>query len=67
MKQENGQRQYMAFLVRLWHIDDHRPLVWRASVQDPHTGVRRSFADLESLFAFLREQTDGTRANPDKS
>jgi len=33
--------------------------MWRASLEDPHSGERRGFADLESLFAFLKEQTGG--------
>jgi len=49
----------MAFLVRLWQVDNHRHPIWRASIQDPHTGERLGFASLESLFAFLREQAGG--------
>ncbi len=39
----------MAFLIRLWRVDDQRHPTWRASVQDPHTGERRGFADLKGL------------------
>jgi hypothetical protein len=27
---------------------------WRASLENPHTGERRGFSNLESLFAFLQ-------------
>ncbi len=46
----------MAFLVRLWRVDGQRHPTWRASVQDPHTGERKGFADLKELFTFLEEQ-----------
>jgi hypothetical protein len=49
--------QYIAYLVRLWRASGSQSPVWRASVEDPHSGARRSFADLASLFAFLAEQT----------
>lgn len=49
--------QYIAYLVRLWRASGSQSPVWRASVEDPHSGARRGFADLASLFAFLAEQT----------
>jgi hypothetical protein len=48
----------MAFLIRLWQVNDQPHSAWRASVQDPHTGERRGFADLKELFVFLEEQTN---------
>jgi hypothetical protein len=29
-------------------------MIWRASVEDAHSGERRAFADLAALFAFLQ-------------
>ena len=49
-------RRYMAYLVRLWQVNGEGQPAWRASIEDPHTGERRGFASLESLFAFLKEQ-----------
>jgi hypothetical protein len=52
-------RRYRVYLLRLWQAegdDDHT--VWRAALEDARTGERRRFADLESLFAFLKEQLD---------
>ena len=53
---EHGQ--YLAYLVRLWQVNHEGEAAWYASIEDPHTGERRGFADLESLFAFLKEQTN---------
>ncbi len=50
-------RQYVSYLLRVWRADGDEAAVWRASLQDPHTGQRIGFADLQRLFAFLVEQT----------
>ncbi len=50
--------RYMAFLLRLWCIDEGDSAVWRASLEDAHTGERYGFADLTSLFEFLKEQQE---------
>jgi hypothetical protein len=64
------QADYLSYLLRLWREDDggggHREdaepdqaggkAVWRASLESVRTGERRSFASLEELFDFLREQ-----------
>ena len=55
MSDEQG---YMAYLLRLWQITSDGNIVWRASVESPHTGERHGFADLQALFAFLEEKTD---------
>lgn len=51
---ENPSPTYLAYLVRLWREDAH---TWRASVEDPHTGERHTFASVEALLAYLKEQT----------
>ncbi len=53
-------REYFAYLLRLWKVSGPGPPVWRASLEDPHTSARKGFPDLESLFAFLEEQTGGS-------
>lgn len=53
-------RRYLAYLLRLWRVDDDGQPLWRATLEDPHTGERRGFADLSQLFAFLEERL-GTR------
>ena len=64
---------YLSYLLRLWREDDgggeHREgaepdqaggkAVWRASLESVRTGERQSFASLEELFDFLREQVGG--------
>ena len=45
---------YQAYLLRLWRSDGAPG--WRASLEDPHSGVRRGFATLEHLIAFLHDQ-----------
>ena len=52
-------REYLAYMLRLWKVSGVGPPVWRASLEDPHTRARKGFPDLESLFAFLEEQTVG--------
>ena len=51
------KRDYQAYLLRLWRVNTGRGTVWHASLEDSRTGERRGFADLDSLFAFLKEQT----------
>jgi hypothetical protein len=47
---------YTAYLVRLWQEQAEIP--WRASAQSARTGEKIYFSDLESLFVFLRSQTN---------
>jgi hypothetical protein len=58
---------YISFLLRLWQVSDEGnsepnaiKAVWRASLENPHTGERKGFASLEELFDFLRTQTEAT-------
>ena len=48
------ERRYLAYMVRLWTVHHNGDLVWRASVENAHTGERCAFADLAGLFEFLR-------------
>ncbi|MDQ5850808.1 MAG: hypothetical protein M3380_01825 [Chloroflexota bacterium] len=54
------QRQYVAYLLRLWQVTSVGGRVWRASLQDVHTGERQGFASVAQLIAFLEAQTRGT-------
>lgn len=58
-------RNYAAFLLRLWREHDNAP--WRATLQDPHTGERRSFGSLAHLVAYLEEQTGEPWPRPEAS
>jgi hypothetical protein len=56
----NGERQeYRAYLVRLWRVRSGGKLVWRATLESPHTGERHAFAELPQLFAYLERKTSG--------
>ena len=68
------QPDYRSYLLRLWrgsgceesHSEDGEfpcaggKVVWRASLESVCTGERRSFASLDDLFDFLREQAGGS-------
>lgn len=42
----------MAFLLRFWRENEATP--WRATLENPHTGIRKGFANPNALFAFLQ-------------
>ncbi|UCH60847.1 MAG: hypothetical protein JSV61_05025 [Anaerolineales bacterium] len=48
--------RYLAYLLRLWQVKDAGKLIWRASLEDSHTGDRQGFPSLEALVTFLLEQ-----------
>jgi len=56
-----SQIDYHAGLLRLWRVGAGG--AWRASLQDAESGERIGFADLEHLFAYLRQLTE---AAPDE-
>jgi len=61
-------RQAFSYLLRIWRVKDEGLVHWRALLEDPSSGERRGFADLEALFAYLRaevaadDETDGACA-----
>jgi hypothetical protein len=61
------RRRYRAYLLRLWWAGHDGEAGWRASLEEPHTGVRHGFATLEQLFAFLKEQADNSPNSDDAS
>ena len=54
----DGPPRYQVLLLRCWEERGERPEsgVWRFSLQNPDTGLRRGFANLEALLAFLAHQ-----------
>ena len=50
------QRPYLAYLLRLWQIQDKGEIGWRASLENAHTGEKLAFAHLDELVAFLRQR-----------
>lgn len=55
MKSSVETQRYRAYLLRLWQTGEDATAVWRVLLEDPRTGERYGFADLDSLFAFLTE------------
>ena len=53
------RQKYMAFLLRLWQVEDEGKVRWRASLEDAHSGTLQGFASLDELFAFVRRQAGG--------
>jgi hypothetical protein len=51
---EQSTAEYMAYMIRSWHEGNG---VWRSTLENPHTGERRAFANIESLCLFLQQQT----------
>ena len=51
-----GETCYLAYLLRLWVARHDGVLVCRAVLENPHTGERRAFADLEALFGYLTKE-----------
>ena len=51
---------HLSYLLRLWRSE--RPLnsEWRASLESSETGQRIGFANLEQLFAYLMDLSEGT-------
>ena len=59
----NG-KTYLSYLLRLWRVRQNDLDVWRASLEDTHSGERQGFASLEALIDFLREQTQAIGEEP---
>jgi hypothetical protein len=49
------QRPYVAYLLRLWQVQEKEKTGWRASLEHAHTGEKLAFAHVDELVAFLRE------------
>lgn len=47
----SSRNTYHAMMLRLWR-DEHAKQ-WRASIQDPHTGEKRRFANVEQFCTYL--------------
>lgn len=54
----SDQQRYKSYLLRLWQTHSRGGTVWRASLEDPHTGIRLGFSSIRRLHEFLLGQTD---------
>ena len=54
-------------MLRFWKVSSvdpqHAP-TWRFSMEDPHTGEKLGFADLEALVAFLQAELANDAPQP---
>ena len=60
-KSKSAPRQ--SYLLRLWCSNALEASCWQASLEDPRTGERIGFINLEHLFAYLMELTEGHARN----
>ena len=51
---------YLSYLLRLWPVITGGGLVWRMSLDDPHTDRRIGFTSLAALVAFLESEMADT-------
>jgi hypothetical protein len=61
--------EYQTYLLRLWRTCTSGRWQWRASIENPHTGERQTFADVEQCFDFLRAMCDedtGTKRHAER-
>jgi hypothetical protein len=58
-------RRYLSYLLRLWQANSGGELVWRASLENPHTGERHGFACLAELIAYLEDEMRNHAPTPD--
>lgn len=54
------EKRYHAYMLRLWQAKENDQLVWRASLENPHTGSKRGFPNPDALFAFLTQQINNS-------
>ena len=50
---DSPRRGYVAYLLRLWEVQEREDTLWRASLERPTGGERRGFRGLAELFIFL--------------
>jgi hypothetical protein len=50
--------RYLAYMLRMWQATSDGRMVWRASLESPHTGERQGFADLHALYEFLERRAE---------
>lgn len=57
LKNDSKYIYRLAYLLRLWCVDEPGGVNWQASLEIPKTSNRIGFASLEELFAYLMEMT----------
>jgi len=57
MDQTSKSASYYIYLLKLWPERSHdngETLSWRYSIEDPITGLRKGFAELEDFLAYVQ-------------
>jgi hypothetical protein len=56
LTEHSGSPTYLAYMLRVWLVGSSagQP-VWRASLENPHTGERLAFGDAKDLLTFLAD------------
>ena len=57
----NKPPRYQTYLLRCWQErsqESELVVIWRFSLENPHTGKRRGFSSLEALLASLQKDLD---------
>ncbi len=68
MRQRFPKDTALVYMLRAWQETGQPDTpVWRFSLEDPHTGVRRGFSTWESVWAFLAEQLKGAEGRDEKN
>ncbi len=52
----NNQLPYLAYMLRLWVVENAEQRVWRISLEEPSTQQQKYFDDLETLTIFLQSK-----------
>jgi hypothetical protein len=56
LAERSGSPTYLAFMLRLWRAGSCDGLpIWRASLENPHTGERLAFGNAKELITFLAD------------
>jgi hypothetical protein len=57
---------YRAYMLRMWSVEQSGQAEWRASLEDPHTGERLGFSNVEALMVYLCELTGSSQNEEDR-
>lgn len=52
----NTNQQYLAYMLRLWVVENAERRVWRISLEEPSTQQQKYFDELETLIVYLQSK-----------
>lgn len=58
-KEDMKRAHRFSYLLRLWQVEGRKGSDWQASLETPETGQRLGFANLEQLFGYLMNLSEG--------